>query len=131
MAIVDVVTRLTTRTVVHVENQVKSIELAPVYHLVHHTEAFASVVFAHIVLVGKELVVEWQANGVGTRLLNEGDVGSRDVVVLEGLPELTCEVGTRQLANHVVDHPLAVGLLEIEHVAFWVEPVTEVRTYYI
>ena len=50
-------------------------------------------------------------------------------MVFESLPEHSGEIRTSQLADHSVDHPLAVGFLEVEHIAFRIEPVAQVGTH--
>ena len=126
IAVVDVVAGLRPRTVVHVENEVETCLPTPVNNLVDALEAVLLVGEAHVVLMGEELVVERQADGVGARALDVANVGLGDVVVLELPPEAGCLVGSHGLLQQQVDHPGGVGLREAEHVALGVEPVAQV-----
>ena len=128
MAVVDVVARLSAGTVVHVENQVETRVTAPVHHRVDAGKAVLILGAAHVVLVGEEPVVEGQADGVGSLSRDEGNVGTRDVVVLELAPELGGKVRTHGLLDHQVDHPGRVGLAQTEHVALRIEPVAQIRS---
>ena len=128
IAIIDVVTSLSVRTVVHIENEVKTVGLAPAHHRVHACKAVLPRRQPHVVLVGEELVVERQAYRVGTRRGYEVYVAAGDVVVLELRPEVGSGIGAHQLAQHLIDHPRAVGLREAEHIPLGVEPVAKVCT---
>ena len=123
MAVIDVVARLSARTVVHVKNQVKTCGTAPIYYRVDAGKSILVLRAAHVVLVGEEPVVERQADGVGSLAGNETDVGTGDVVVLELAPEIGGEVRTHGLLDHQVNHPWRIGLAEAEHVALGIEPV--------
>ena len=128
-AVVNVIARLTTRTIMHVENQVKSCLPAPFHHLVNPPKSFAAVIGQpHIVLIGKEFVVEWQANCIRTCRGNETDVGLSDVVLLELLPECRSLIGTDGLTKHQVYHPRGVSLTQSEHIPFRIEPVAQIGT---
>lgn len=132
VAVVDVVARLSARGIVHVEDEVEIVGLAPRDDAVDAREAFACGQWgdvAHVVLVGEELVVERQTDGVGTGLGDEVDVGAGDVVVLELTPEAGRGLWADELAEHLVDHAVAIALLEAEHVALGIEPVAKVRAY--
>lgn len=80
----------------------------------------------HIVLVRKQFVMERQADGVGTLLLDEADVLARYIIVLECFPEVGRKVRSHQLAEHLIDETSGIGLVELEHVSFRIQPVTQV-----
>ena len=103
--IIDVVARLSAWAVVHIEDEIEPVGTAPTDDAVDALVAILCACLAHIVLVGEELVVEGQADGVGTLLSNEVDVGTGHIVVLELLPELGCEVRTYGFLEEQVDHP--------------------------
>ena len=128
MAVVDVVTRLTSGAVMHVENQVETLGTTPFHHRIDTGKAVLPFGEAHIVLVGEEPVVERQANGVGTLPCDETDVVTGDVVVLELTPEIGGEVRSNGLLDHQVNHPRRIGLAESEHIALGVEPVAQIGT---
>lgn len=129
MSVINIVARLSARAIVHVQNQMQAVFAAPFYGLVHHAESLSFIVLAHIIFACEEFVVERQADGVGTCACDVGDIILGDIMVLESLPERSGEIRTSQLADHSVDHPLAVGFLEVEHIAFRIEPVAQVGTY--
>ena len=126
MAVVDVVARLSARTVMHVENEVKTRGTAPVHHRIDAGKAVLILGTAHVVLVGEKPVVERQADGVGSLACDESDVGTGDVVVLELLPEVGSKIRTHSLLDHQIDHPRRIGLAQAEHVTLGVEPVAQV-----
>ena len=128
MAVVDVVTSLTARTVVHIQNQVKTLGTAPFHHRIDAGKAVLLTGEAHIILIGKEPIVEGQTDSVRSLLGNETDVGTGDVVVLELTPEIGGEIRTHSLLNHQVNHPRRVGLAEAEHITLRVQPVAQVGT---
>ena len=84
----------------------------------------------HIVLIGEEFVVEGQTDSVGTLRGNEVDISTGDIVIFELLPELCGEIRAYSLFEEQVNHPGRVGASETEHVAFRIQPVTEVRALY-
>ena len=114
----------------HIENKVKVVGLAPAHHGVDALIAVFGACLPHIVFVGEELVVERQADGVGSLPGDEVDVLTSHIVVLELLPELSREVGTYSLLEEQVDHPSRIGAPEAKHIAFGIEPVAEVRALY-
>ena len=128
MTIIDVIARLTARAVVHVEDEIEVVDLAPAHHGVDALVAVFLPCQSHIVLVGEELVVKWQTDGIGSLLCDEVDISLGDVVVLELLPELSRFIGTYSLFEEEVDHPGGVGATETEHITFGIQPVAEVRT---
>ncbi len=128
MTIVDVVTRLSAWTVVHVENQIEASGTAPVHHRVDAGKAVLFLGATHVVLVGEKPVVEGQADGVGSLAGDEVDVGTSDVIVLELSPKISGKVRTHGLLDHQVDHPGRIGLAEAEHVALGIEPVAQICT---
>ena len=105
VAVVDVIARLTARTVVHVENQVESVGTAPTHHIVDTLETIMTSCHTHVILIRKQLVIEWQADGIGTCTGYEVDIITGDIVVFELPPEVGCCIGTHHLAEHQVDHP--------------------------
>ena len=127
VAVVDIIARLTTRTVVHIENQVEVVGLAPAHHRVDACVTVFLACLSHIVFISEELVVERQADGVGTLRGDEVDIGLRHIVVLELLPELCREVRSHSLLEQQVDHPSRVGAAEAEHIPFRIKPVAKVR----
>ena len=129
VTVVDVVACLSAGSVVHVEYEEEFRLAAPLHQAVHACKAVLPAGDAHVVFVGKELVVEGKADGVGAGALDEADVLARHVVVLELLPELGGEVGSHQLAEHLVDEVPGVGLAEAEHVSLGVEPVAQVGAH--
>ena len=127
MAIVDIIACLTTRAVVHIEDQIEPISLAPTDHAIDTLIAVFRTCLTHIILVSEEFVVEGQTDGVGTLLGDEIDIGTSDVVVLELLPELGREVWSHSLLEQQIDHPGRVGTTEAEHITLGVKPVAKVR----
>ena len=128
VAIVDVVARLTSRTIMHVENQIEMVGTAPANNAVDTLIAVFLACLPHIVLIGKELVVEGQTDGVGSLLCNEVDVGLRYIIVLELLPEVGRGIRTHCFLKEQVDHPSRVRAAETEHIALGIQPIAEVCT---
>ena len=128
ITIVDVVTRLSTWAVVHIENQVEVVSLAPAYYRVDALVTVFLTSLPHIVFVSEESIVERQSDGVGTLISNEVDIGLGNIVILELLPELSRLVRTYGFLEEQVDHPSRIGTAESEHIAFRIKPVTQVRT---
>ena len=126
VAVVDVVAGLAAGAVVHVEYEVEARLAAPAHHIVYALETVLMGGEPHVVFIGEELVVEGQADGVGTLVADEEDVVAGDVVVLEVGPELCGHIGTHHLLEEQVYHPCRIGAAEAEHVAFGVEPVAQV-----
>ena len=113
----------------HVEDEVEPLGAAPLHQLVNDAEPFVCIVSqTHVILVGEEPVVEWQAHSIGSPLANEVQVITGDVVLFELLPEAGGLVGAHQLAQHEIDHPRGVGAAETEHIAFGIEPVAQIGT---
>ena len=129
VAVVDVVARLSAGGVVHVEDEVQVRFAAPLYQAVHAGKAVLVGSQPHIVLVRKQFVMERQADGVGTLLLDEADVLARHIIVLECFPEVGGKVRSHQLAEHLVDETARVGLAEPKHVSFRIQPVAQVGTH--
>ena len=125
--VVDVVASLTTGAVVHIENQVEPVGLAPAHHRVDACIAVLLARLSHIVFVCEEFIVERQTDGVGTLRGDEVDIGLRYVVVLELLPEFSRDVWSYSLLEQQVDHPGGVRTAEAEHITLRIEPVAEVR----
>ena len=110
----------------HVENQVQSRAFAPSHHRVDAGKAVLVLCQPHIVFIGEEFVIKGESDRVGALRSDKLNVGARDVVVLEQLPELGGKIRTYSLLNHQVDHPGGVGAAEPEHITFGVEPVAQV-----
>ena len=126
VAVVDVIARLSARRIMHVEDEVEMVVAAPVHDAVDAGKAVLLRAQTHVIFVREELVVEGQTDGVGSRRGDKLDVPARDIVVLEGFPKLGRKVGSRQLAEHLVNHPRGIGARETEHVPLGIEPVPEV-----
>ena len=126
MSVVDIVARLSTRTVVHVQNQIQTIGLTPRDHRVDTLIAILLARLSHVVLIGEQLVVEWQSDGVCPLMGNEVDILACHVVILELLPELGCSIRPHGLFHHEVDHPRRVGTSETEHIPLRVQPVAQI-----
>ena len=126
VSVVDVIARLSAWTVVHIQNQIQVVGLAPGDDRVDACVAILLACLSHVILVAEQLVVERQTNGVGTLIGNEVDILTCHVVILELLPELGSGVGTHGLFHHQVDHPRRVGTSETEHVTLGVQPVAQV-----
>ena len=126
VAVVNVIARLSSRTIVHIENQVQVVGLTPAHHRVNTLITVFLTNLSHIVFIGEELIVKGQTDGVGALLGNKVDIGLGHVVVLELLPELCCKVRTYSLFEQQVDHPGRVGTSESEHIAFRIQPVAQI-----
>ena len=128
MPVVDIITRLSTGTVVHVEDQIQIVGLAPADHRINALITILLTRLSHIVLVGEELIVERQPNGICALTGDEIDISTGHVVILESLPERCREVWSHSLLEHQVYHPGRIGATKPEHIAFRIEPVTQVCT---
>ena len=105
MTIIDIITRLTTRTVVHIKDQIQVISLAPTDDAINTLITVFLACLTHIILVSKEFIVKGQTDGVGTLLGDEVDIGTSDIIILELLPELGREIWSYSLLEEQIDHP--------------------------
>ena len=103
---------------------------APSDHVVETPESFVRIVRPEIVLDREELVVERQPHRVRARRRDECDVILGDVTLLERRPELCSLLRPNELTEHLVHHVRRLAFAEPEHVAFGIEPVTEIRPAY-
>ena len=128
VAIVDIITSLSTWAVVHIENEIKIVGATPANDAIDALKTVFRTCLPHIVLIRKELVVKRQTDGVCSLGSNKIDVGASDIVVLEQSPELGCSLRTHCLLEEQINHPSRVRATKAEHVALGVQPVTEVRS---
>ncbi len=112
----------------HVENQIQIVGLTPTQHRIYTLIAVLHSRLPHIIFISEEFVVKRQANSVGTLLRNKVNILSRDIVILKLLPELCGKVRSYSLFEKQVNHPGRIGTTKSEHIALWVEPITEVST---
>ena len=78
----------------HVQYQVETVISTPGHHAIHTLEAILIVGQPHVIFISEELVVERQADGIGSGRCNKLNVLTGDIVVLEGLPERGGLIGT-------------------------------------
>ena len=64
VAVIDVVTGLSTRSIVHVKNDIEAMSTAPSDHVIKSLEAVLVGCQAHIILICEELIVERNTDGV-------------------------------------------------------------------
>ncbi len=126
VAVVDIVAGLAAGSVVHVENEVEIVCPAPFHNAVDALVSFVAGAASHIIVVGKQLVVEGQADSVCSGRRYEVDVGAGDVIILEIFPKIGGGVLSHHLAEHVVYHSGGICFSETEHISFGIEPVAEV-----
>ena len=105
MTIINIIARLTAWAVVHIQNEIQVIGLAPVHHRIDALITVFSTCLSHIILIGEELIVKRQTDGVGALTGDEIDIGLGYVIVLELLPELGGGIRSYSLLEQQVDHP--------------------------
>ena len=126
VAVVDVVSGLSSWGVVHIENDIEAVLAAPADGIVKPLEAVLSGSQSHIVLVCEELVVERNTDGVGSCRSDELNVLFSHIIVLEHLPELCSKVRAYHFTEHLVNQSCGICLLEAEHIALRIKPVAEI-----
>ena len=130
VAVVNVVSGLSSRAIVHIENQVESGITAPFHEGIYPLKSVLCRHQAHIILVSEEFVIERQPDGIGTAGCYEAYVLFCNIIILEFFPEFCRLVRPHELAEHVIDHPGRIGLGKTEHIAFRVKPVSKVGASY-
>ena len=56
-------------------------------------------------------------------------VDASDVVILECFPEFGGVVRSYQLAEHLMDETRGVGFAESEHIAFRIQPISQIGSF--
>ena len=128
VAVIDIVSCLSSWSIMHIEDDIKTMCAAPADHVIKPLEAVLISCQSHIILISEELIMERHTNSVRSSRCNKLDILFSHVIVLEHLPELCSKVRSDHLLEHLVDHPCRVCLLEAEHVSLRIEPVTEICT---
>ena len=103
VAVVNVITGLSTGSIVHVKDEVQSFCAAPRHDAVDTLKSVMVCRPSHVVFIGKQLVVKRQAYRVAACRTDKTNVVAGDIVVLETLPELSREVRSDELTEHFVD----------------------------
>ena len=129
VTIIDIITSLSARSIVHIKNQIKVSFTAPFHYTVHTGKAVLSGGQSHKVLIGEEFIMEREADSVRTCVLDELYVLTGNVIVFKRFPEFGGKVGSHQLAEHFIDETGRVGLAELKHIPFRVQPVTQIGTH--
>ena len=129
ITVINIVTRLTAGSIVHIEDEIQVGFTAPVYKAIHTGKSVLIDRQSHIVLVCKQFVMERKANGIGSRTLDETDILTGHVIILECFPEFGSKVRSHQLAEHLVDETSRIGLVELEHITFRIQPVAQVGSH--
>ena len=127
VTVVDVVACLTTRGIMHVENQINFGFAAPVQQGIDALKSVLAGREAQVIFLCKQLVMKRQTDGIDSRTLKETDILPRDIVVLEFFPEFVCEVGTCQFPECLVNQTGRARSLETEHISFRVKPVAQIN----
>src|SRR5690554_931067 len=108
-----------------VEKHVQPFLPAPFDHPVEHVEA-RTCPDLRVILRGEELVVERHPYDVHPECLDEGNVFLSDVNVTVSIPESPGLGRADELLDNLLDLPRRDGLVELEHVPFGDEPVTQI-----
>ena len=129
VAIINIIACLSTGSIVHIQDKVKICFTTPVYERIYTGKSILIDRQTHIIFVRKQFIMERQADGIGTRILDELYIFARHIIILECLPEVGCKVRTHQLTEHLVDEASRIGFIEPEHIALRIQPVTQIRAH--
>ncbi len=107
----------------HVEDDVHVIFRGPADDAIHEAKAF-------VVAGREEFVVEGNADGIEAGVVEKLDIVLGDVGVAILIPELRSFFGTDELVDEVFNLARRLrAVVELEHVAFLLEPVAEVGAF--
>ena len=129
ITVVNVISRLSARSIVHIKNQIKIGFTTPFHHTVHPGETILIGCQPHKVLICEQLIVKRQTDCIRTCILDELNIFTGDVIVLKRFPELSGKVGSHQLTEHLVDETGGIRLTELKHISFRIQPITQIGTH--
>ena len=92
VTIIYIITRLSARSIVHIENQIKIGFTTPFHNTVYTGKAILTGSQPHKVLIRKKLIMERKTDGIRTCILNKLNILTSDIIVFECFPELSSKV---------------------------------------
>ena len=129
VAIIYIITRLSTRSIMHIKNQIKIGFTAPFHNTVYTGKTILTGSQPHKVLIREKLIMEWKTNGIRTCILNKLNIFTNDIIVFESFPKLSSKVGSYQLAEHFIDKPGRIRFVKLKHIPFRIQPIAQIGTH--